>query len=79
MKGIWKILILASFLTAQTTSVAEYDWLADRLNSFAQDYNDFVQKLQQRNIFDYKQAKRLSKKWREVEKSGFWPAPESCK
>ncbi len=78
MKGIWKTLILASFLTSQTTSVAEYHWLSDRLNSFAQDYNDFVQKLQ-RNVLDYKQAKRLSKKWREVEKSGLWPEPESCK
>jgi hypothetical protein len=66
-------------LTAQTTNVTEYNGLADLLNSFAQDYNDFVQKLQQYNIFDYKQAKRLSNKWCKVEKSGFWPKPESCK
>jgi len=78
MRGIWKTLILASFLTAQATSVPEHNWLADCLNSFAQDYNDFVQKLQ-RNVIDYKQAKRLSKKWREVEKSGLWPEPEGCK
>lgn len=48
------------------------DWLLMRMNAFAGEYNDFAGKLRE-GQFDLRQAKKLSKLWRELERSGNWP------
>jgi hypothetical protein len=49
------------------------DDLAERLNRFAEAYNGFAGELRAGKL-DVKKAARLSKLWRDVERSGEWPA-----
>jgi len=62
--AIWP---LAAFYLGSTG-----DPLVDRMNEFVVAYNDFAKGVQA-GIFDQRQARRLSKLWRQVEKCGSWP------
>jgi len=53
-------------------AVAAFDPLLEPMNRFAKAYNEFAEGMRS-GIFDQRQAKRLSKLWREVESSGDWP------
>ena len=67
----WGILVL---LLAMVPSVGSCDdTLTLRLNRFAEEYNRFARRVNH-GEFDVAQARRLSKLWAEVERSGYWPS-----
>jgi hypothetical protein len=53
-------------------SGSSHDWLATALNHFANRYNRFIEDLRA-GQFDLRDAKALSKAWRDVETCGQWP------
>jgi len=64
--------IVVLFLAACAAAADQPDTLLEPMNRFAAAYNDFTAGMQ-KGLFDARQAKRLSKLWREVEHSGNWP------
>lgn len=46
--------------------------LVRRMNRFAAAYRKFVE-AHERGLFDVRLARELSRLWREVETSGYWP------
>jgi hypothetical protein len=59
-------------LLASGAAVPCQDVLLPRLNRFADEYNLFARQVN-RGRFDVAQAKRLSRLWAEIERSGYWP------
>jgi len=55
-----------------SAAAADVDQLADLMNAFARVYNQFAEQ-ERRGIFDVKLARELSRRWRDVERSGDWP------
>lgn len=62
------LLPLGQFKPAQ----GEVDYLTLKMNEFAKEYNYFVQE-KAKGLLDLRQAKRVSRKFRELESSGWWP------
>jgi hypothetical protein len=61
-----------AIIAAPARAVESGDLFADRMNRFGRELVNFDGKLRQ-HVFDVKQAKLLSKLWRDVETSGEWP------
>ncbi len=66
-----RVLALLTLLVVSATG-GPFDALAAPMNAFAKAYNGFAAGMGN-GIFDARQAKRLSKLWRDVEHSGDWP------
>jgi hypothetical protein len=64
--------LLTMIPAAVAKSASAVDSLLSPMNEFAKAYNDFTEAMRH-GIFDVRQARRLSKLWREVERSGSWP------
>jgi hypothetical protein len=64
--------LILAILVSSVTLGGQDDDLVTRMNKFARTYNSFTQNYRQ-GIFDLKLAEKLSKEWREVEKSEDWP------
>jgi hypothetical protein len=65
-----------AIVAAPAPAVESGDLFADRMNRFGRELVNFDGKLRQ-HVFDVKQAKLLSKLWRDVETSGEWPEMEN--
>jgi len=66
------LLTLLLAMSAGAGGEVAIDRLVGPMNEFAAAYNDFAAGMRN-GIFDLRQAKRLSKLWRQVEQSGAWP------
>jgi hypothetical protein len=69
-----RLALLALVAAPASESVTPHDFLADRMNRFTSSLRDFCEKYN-RHIFDAKEARLLSKLWRDVEDCGDWPKP----
>lgn len=67
-----RLVAIAAALVASASGQSAPDELLEPMNRFAAVYNEFVDGLHA-GKFDARQAQRLSKLWRDVERSGNWP------
>ena len=66
------LLFVAGVVSAQTVNPTEVWRFEHLMNEFATTYREFVNDYNH-GLFNVRAAKRLSKKWREIEQSGMWP------
>jgi hypothetical protein len=52
--------------------------LYECMERFSRNYNQFIATWQ-KGTFDFRQAKQLSKLWRDIEDSGYWPREAKAK
>jgi len=74
---IRRLLLLTLLLAMSAGAGGEppLDRLIGPMNEFAAAYNDFAAGMRN-GLFDARQARRLSKLWHDVERSGAWPQIE---
>ena len=70
--GVRRRAALLLLLAGQCVAVNSGDLMLDRLNRFNQTMRDFTGQLRAKQ-FNAKEAKLLSRLWRDVENSGEWP------
>ena len=72
-RSFFALLFSFAGLRPSLRAVEARDVMLDRLNRFNETMRDFTERLRQHQ-FPNNEAKLLSKLWRDVERSGEWPA-----